>query len=229
MKSRLALTVLAAAIVVGITGIGAAAQTRAARPFDHDRHESISCGSCHGVGGQHREMLIRGPRDCAACHHDASRQSQCTSCHSADQLDRVTGAVTVFKLSVGNTALPRTLPFAHTRHSRVACTVCHATPVTLERSRDCASCHQQHHRAEASCSGCHPTPQATAHPVEAHLTCAASQCHAARVAPEPTLSRTLCLVCHTDRSGHEPAVDCAGCHKIPDKETAAAVLRGDAR
>ncbi len=224
MQSRLWF-VLAALLGIAATGLETAARTNA-RPFDHRRHESVSCRTCHGTGDQHRASFIRTPRDCAACHHARERASACRDCHSQDQLGSVEAAFTALTLSVWDTARVRRLPFAHRMHERVACGTCHATPVTLARSRECASCHEQHHRAEAECSSCHQKPPQAAHPRSAHLTCGAAACHAERVAPAADASRNLCVLCHEDRRAHESGGACAGCHKIPDGQTGAAA-RGD--
>ena len=217
--------VLAALVGVAATGIETAARTTV-RPFDHRRHESVSCRTCHGTGGQHRASFIRTPRDCAACHHSVERARDCRSCHSDAQLEGVATAFTALSFTVWDSARTRLLPFTHRMHERVACTTCHATPITLARSRECASCHEQHHRAEAQCSACHQKPASTAHPRDAHLTCGAAQCHAPRVAPAANLSRNLCLICHGERREHEAGSSCASCHKIPDPDTGAAA-RGD--
>lgn len=214
---------IVAVTVAGATGVGAAAKRYPDRPFDHQRHESVSCRACHGTGEQHRAIFIRGALDCAACHHVAARNKRCRDCHSADQLASVTSATTRVSLSVWDSTASRSLPFKHTNHQRVECRQCHAAEITLARIRECGSCHEQHHRPEADCSSCHERPRTSAHPVETHLSCAASQCHSAKVAPEPSSSRNLCLVCHREQALHEPKKDCATCHRIPDAETAAAL------
>jgi hypothetical protein len=87
--------------------------------------------------------------------------------------------------------------------------------VTLQRNRECGSCHDSHHAGEAECGKCHATPRRGAHNTAVHLSCAGSACHASSKAPTPTSSRTLCLFCHTDRRDHEPDGSCASCHRIP--------------
>ncbi|HET9438715.1 MAG TPA: hypothetical protein VFO52_01005 [Longimicrobiales bacterium] len=224
LASRFAI-VLAAFTAIAATGIDSAARTQAIRPFDHRLHESVSCRSCHGTGSQHRASFIRTPRDCAGCHHDRARARACGDCHAEAQLASVKAAVATLSLSVWDSAQLRSLPFAHTRHERIECKTCHATPVTLARSRECASCHEQHHRAEAQCSTCHRKPDQAAHPRQTHLSCGATQCHSA-AAPPANSSRNLCLICHDDKRTHEAGGACASCHKIPDSETAAAALGG---
>ena len=220
---------LGAVAFVGVAGVGAPPSPAQDRPFDHRRHESVSCRSCHGTGGQHRAIFIRTPRDCAACHHDTARAQQCTDCHSQEQLSAVRGSVVSLNLTVRTAASARTLPFGHSTHTRarVDCRQCHTVPVTLQRERACGSCHENHHRADANCSGCHVRPRDAAHPADAHLGCAAGGCHAEHVStPDPAHSRNLCLVCHRGQSTHEPDKICAGCHKIPDAETASAMRAG---
>jgi hypothetical protein len=186
------------------------------RPFDHNRHERLSCRACHGTGEQHRTLLVRTSMDCARCHHDPARVGTCRDCHATPPEP---GAVAVsLKLTVVDTARLRELPFEHRRHDAVACVNCHGTPVTLAPNRECASCHAEHHRPEANCSGCHSTINRVVHPRHSHMSCAGSGCHAPTVAPRPALSRNLCLTCHPEQRNHEPQGSCAACHGIPLNE-----------
>ena len=192
------------------------------RPFDHARHESVSCTSCHGTGERHRTLLVQTARDCASCHHSTERRQSCTTCHSLDQLPPPSRVAAKMSLTVWDSVGTRPLPFRHDVHLRagaaVACRDCHGAPVTLAMNRECASCHQPHHRPEASCSSCHPAPRTGVHPLATHLSCSGSGCHAAAVAPPPT----LCLTCHTAQRDHEPEGSCASCHRIPPPGAVAA-------
>jgi hypothetical protein len=185
------------------------------RPFDHARHERLSCGACHGAGELHRTLTVRTARDCAACHHDPRRGGACAVCHAAPARAEARGVSAPLSLTVWEAPRTRTLPFNHRVHGNLACGGCHGTPVTLEVDRKCGSCHLEHHRPEADCAACHPAPAPAAHPAEAHLGCGGSGCHAPEVAPSPTLSRSLCLTCHLGQRAHEPGRACAACHEIP--------------
>jgi hypothetical protein len=98
----------------------------------------------------------------------------------------------------------------------VACTECHATPVTLEPEElvaTCKACHDNHHTAGRDCAACHRTEgiiQAHAPPVDAHRAC--DQCHtgATVAALEPT--RSFCLACHSSETDHYQQKECTVCH-----------------
>jgi hypothetical protein len=206
---------------------------RPGRPFEHRRHERVSCRSCHGTGAEHRTILVRTPRDCAGCHHDERRAQACADCHGTERLPQPAPVAAAMSLSVWDSARTRALPFNHDVHARggagLTCRDCHRTPVTLARDRACASCHTEHHRPEATCATCHlPTKQGT-HTPEVHLSCAGAGCHAPAVAPPPTLSRTLCLTCHAAQKEHEPGGTCAACHRIPDGKPRRAAGTGAAQ
>lgn len=185
------------------------------RPFDHDRHQSIACTDCHGAGERHRTNLVRTARDCAACHHAPDRQADCARCHEPETLPAAHAVPVSLSLSVWLAPRPRILPFRHGNHIAVECRECHRAPVSRAVSRDCAACHEQHHRPAAQCATCHAVPERGAHPPETHLSCAGAGCHAPAVAPPPTLSRALCLTCHGEQRVHEPQGNCAACHQIP--------------
>jgi hypothetical protein len=189
----------------------------ASRPFDHGRHEDISCRSCHGSGASHRQLLVRSARDCAACHHSADMVQGCNACHADAQL-AATRAVEV-AVTVAGTRTTRVLPFDHIVHLRadraLQCRDCHVSPVTLAVERQCVSCHDRHHRPDATCANCHATIEQSVHVAETHLSCAAAGCHSARVVPAPGLSRSVCLACHVEMKAHRPDQPCAQCHQIP--------------
>ena len=187
--------------------------SRSGRAFEHQRHETISCRSCHGTGSNHRTFLVQTARDCASCHHEETRAQTCKSCHGSSPPENYPVNF-VLRLSVWDTARARTLAFSHDKHGKLDCKECHGTPVMLTRNRECTSCHESHHRAEATCSTCHASITERAHGESVHVSCAGSGCHAAAVAPAPTLSRTLCLACHVKQNTHEPGRRCTDCHRI---------------
>ncbi len=186
---------------------------RQQRRFEHRRHERLTCTSCHGTGENHRTILVRTPADCASCHHDAARAQACSDCHREGPPAARPVAVSM-SLTVWDSTRTRVLPFSHDIHAALVCRECHNTPVTLAPKRECASCHTQHHRPEATCTTCHVPARAGVHGLSVHLSCAGSGCHASEVAPAPPLSRALCLTCHTQQRGHEPGRTCTDCHWI---------------
>ena len=127
-------------------------------------------------------------------------------------------------MTVANTtARPRTVEFAHAKHSATGCLSCHVTPVTLApgpAAGTCTSCHDQHGAGQAECVACHaaaaPFP-AHRPPAEAHRACAA--CH--QVAATATLAptRNLCLTCHAPQRDHKPEGECTTCHLQSDPAT----------
>jgi hypothetical protein len=198
----------------------ASAQEGGRRPFEHRRHESVTCTTCHGTGQDHRTYLIRTARDCAGCHHDKRRAQPCADCHDARAI-----APRSIPATMSFTPIPgeriRALPFRHDTHLQpgkaAACQDCHTAPVTLAVARECASCHVKHHRPDADCTSCHVKAPVGTHTDRVHLSCSGSGCHAEAAAPPATLSRSVCLACHTEQKDHEPRGDCATCHRIPSR------------
>ena len=201
------------------SGMQLSSDTLVRRRFAHQRHEELPCRGCHGAGAMHRTTRVRAPRDCAACHHDPARALACAKCHRAENIPAQRTIRLTLNLQVSDTARVRDVAFRHDVHlvtsAGLTCKDCHAAEVTLQRNRECGSCHASHHAGTADCGICHATPRRGAHDAAVHLTCAGSACHATARAPTPALSRTLCLFCHTDRRDHEPEGSCAACHRIP--------------
>jgi hypothetical protein len=187
--------------------------SRQRRPFDHQRHERLSCVSCHGTGDAHRTIKVQTARDCASCHHDPARAQSCSTCHGSD-LPNAKPILTNLRFTVWDSARDRALSFSHNIHTILNCLDCHDTPVTLARSRDCTSCHKDHHRVQATCTNCHQPVRPSVHRETVHLSCAGSGCHASEVTPPPTQSRTLCLYCHQRQTLHEPGRICSECHRL---------------
>jgi hypothetical protein len=185
------------------------------RSFEHGQHERLSCRECHGSGERHRSITVQTRRDCDACHHDPRRATGCGDCHLRTELSATRAVERTLALTVWEGSRSRSLPFAHETHGRIACHECHSTPVTLTTDRDCAACHADHHRPEASCATCHVATADGVHRAESHLSCAGSGCHAPSVAPAPAHSSNLCLMCHAEQLDHEVGGGCASCHQIP--------------
>ena len=114
----------------------------------------------------------------------------------------------------GRTSVRR-IAFPHGKHAGVGCAQCHTQGVSMRVERTCASCHQNHHTATASCVTCHNQPNRASHTTQVHTrSCAGSSCHESASYGGMTQSRNTCLVCHQDRTEHRPGQACAGCHRV---------------
>ncbi len=104
-------------------------------PFNHERHEDLSCQECH-TG----PVMMAVELECASCHDDHHRpEAECSQCHlPADD--------------------------AHGLDVHLTCygSGCHASEVTRpEWTRNvCLTCHtdQRDHEPGLSCEGCHRVP-----------------------------------------------------------------------
>jgi hypothetical protein len=141
------------------------------RRFDHattkfalaGKHATVACAGCHV-----RPALQVTPRydTCASCHtdpHKGAFKQDCKACHNEQSFAKAPFDHTA-------TAFPLT-----GRHAPAACTACHTSlaraaqrtgrttaPATVDfggLKKDCASCHDDVHRANlgAACESCHTT------------------------------------------------------------------------
>jgi nitrate/TMAO reductase-like tetraheme cytochrome c subunit len=192
--------------------------------FRHAEHKYVPCTSCHSSERSHGEVTLTRPSGCQGCHHSPTQKVACATCHTtlASAVQTIPVSMTVW-----TAARERSLPFAHERHGKVACRTCHTTPVTLAPQAQCASCHDEHHNAQANCQSCHPAKPVTAqreHPrIATHTAgCSGSGCHkdASLLRLQPT--RNVCLACHRDQVEHKPGGDCAACHRVTWRSTSSA-------
>jgi len=194
-------------------GSRAPSQGRDSARFEHARHNALSCTTCHSTRAGHGDLRTSVARDCQGCHHDNPAYARdCARCHTAAELGGAKQLPTLFALTVLPQPATRPLPFAHARHDSLECGTCHAAGKQKKVARDCASCHANHHTAEATCASCHP-PARTTHTREVHATgCATSGCHDRErgVAVNPV--RATCLACHAEQREHKPDRECAPCH-----------------
>lgn len=196
-------------------------------PFRHAQHRDVECTSCHTSERTHGEVKVRTMKECQSCHHSAQTivkgQAACQQCHQG-AMTRTTTVAHAFKVSArpaGKTQAPRTLGFNHQQHTNVQCQSCHTTPVTLEVTKTCASCHQDHHKVERSCRSCHTAPfTRPVHQRTAHLGCAGSGCHTDQAALNLPAQRNVCLTCHQNMVTHKPNRECAQCHQVNWNPTA---------
>ncbi len=186
--------------------------------FEHARHRSLACLTCHRVQGSSR-LTFEAPRGCQICHHQAPEQSRCATCHEAGELT----ATTAHQVAVavrGHESRTRPVSFRHETHRDLACTACHTAGVGLatpDSVRACAACHDDHHAAGRACATCHDqqvTYPSHAPPVEAHGGCDA--CHEPATVSRLVPDRALCLTCHAAQRDHEPAGECTTCHFLAD-------------
>lgn len=197
---------------------GAPQQARAPsaiEDFSHRRHRAVECTACHATSGQrHGQLTVTTDRDCQSCHHAPERRTACGSCHEARELGPREAISAEMSMPTWNASRARTLPFGHADHRLIECTTCHSAPLTMAIDRDCASCHQDHHRASSDCRVCHQELRRPPHTRQAHLSCAGSGCHGDQsvLALRPT--RNVCEGCHQNMVRHRVGRECASCHQV---------------
>jgi hypothetical protein len=206
---------LAAAGSLGFAGSPSPIQRSAAQDtlrFDHARHESLACTTCHNPRDPRRVRTWNVTNDCMGCHHgDTPTGRECARCHTASELAPSRPVATSVALSVWNAPRSRELGFSHERHA-LDCGTCHAQTRERTLEKTCTSCHADHHTAARDCSSCHPSPRAT-HTREVHAAgCATAGCHVREQTAAVTPVRSTCLVCHAEERGHKPGRECATCH-----------------
>jgi nitrate/TMAO reductase-like tetraheme cytochrome c subunit len=175
-------------------------------PFSHGPHvesAELPCSTCHTPLDEHGGMRFEGRSGCADCHHGIGDIVPCTACHQG---------------GTGVPSGPIERPegtFLHSRHlgAGLQCSVCHAGARNSAADVQCMTCHESHHRPEASCSSCHSKDVKEIHPAEAHGNCLA--CHGDRIAWLDEWTRETCQVCHKDRVDHYAPNVCTGCHTMP--------------
>jgi nitrate/TMAO reductase-like tetraheme cytochrome c subunit len=192
----------------GEVALARVAQARDTARFEHARHRSVRCQTCH-VGAD----LKRTARQCMACHHaNTAVGNRCESCHQSGEIGGTRRIATIVALSVWPAARPRALDFAHEQHSSVACAGCHGGDLRRSVEKTCASCHNEHHAATRSCASCHPSTRET-HTRALHITgCGGSGCHVREATAAVTPARAVCLSCHIEQKEHKRGRECAPCH-----------------
>jgi hypothetical protein len=199
----------------GAAGRGALARVRLDGPFSHARHRNVRCLDCHSMDEAHGTVTVASTEQCRSCHHTAPLTADCTRCHQeADFRGERRRVAQTFTLTVGD-AVTRDLVFAHIQHRGTQCTACHGAPLTMAVTAECTDCHQEHHRPEAQCMGCHTAPPRAAHTVAAHLGCTAAGCHDPSPVAGVPRTRPFCLSCHQELVDHERGLNCADCHTLP--------------
>jgi hypothetical protein len=195
--------------------------TPAADSFPHPRHRQLACLTCHVTSGDSR-LTFEAPRGCQICHHERPATNDCASCHRTEALAEPQPVTLVVRVE-RRPVTERQVSFVHAAHMSRRCVECHTAPVSLEASvpaRTCASCHEDHHKADQACASCHggdATKAAHARPVTAHQRCDA--CHKPATVQALTPDRSFCLTCHQPQADHYSAKECTTCHFLtsPDR------------
>ncbi|MBI4539578.1 MAG: hypothetical protein HY704_08750 [Gemmatimonadetes bacterium] len=207
--------------------------------FRHDTHllaAGLRCDGCHGTAGYfaadgrtrdpaHGRLALRGVEDCRGCHHVGGTVT-CSRCHAVAELRdrRFTPRVAV-RVSVRSEPSVRALPFVHRLHDVFRCAVCHAAGPDQAAMVYCGDCHGPHHQAKSDCGACHEVPPMAMHPAGlVHTGC--SGCHAAERVEDLQPVRAVCLLCHGDRLNHQPEGECAACHRVGFRASAASESGG---
>jgi hypothetical protein len=188
-------------------------QQRDTSRFEHARHRSVTCTTCHTADVQHGALRVRVARRCTACHHAETPAGRaCERCHAADELAPARPVTAAVSLAVWTAPRERPLAFAHDRHQRIACADCHGPGLERAVRKQCESCHTDHHQATRTCASCHPQARET-HTRALHMSgCGGSGCHAREATPAVTPVRSVCLACHAEQADHKPGRECAPCH-----------------
>ena len=223
--------------------------------FDHQqagytlegRHARLVCRDCHQPRlNRQREFLAAAGVDltrtylglgtgCTDCHADEHRGQfagrECTSCHGQS----------AWKPAPGFDHAKTSWPLSG-RHTAVACAKCHRESGTdpADRyvqfkgvsGRECASCHEDVHRARlgTACANCHSTAgwrqverarfdhRRTGYPLEGrHADVACNRCHQQRLTRP--LRHERCTDCHDDAHFGQLASRadkgaCESCHTV---------------
>jgi hypothetical protein len=102
--------------------------------FAHERHASVSCGSCHAAN------LSRAvEKTCASCHsehHEATRS--CASCHPSA---RATHTRELHITGCGGSGCHVRETTASITPARAVCLSCHVEQTEHKPGRECAPCH----------------------------------------------------------------------------------------
>lgn len=188
-------------------------QGRDTARFEHARHASVTCTTCHGTRAGHGDLKVRVARDCQGCHHgNTATGKNCAACHTPQEIGAARPVATTFALTVWTQPRSRSLGFAHDQHARLECAGCHDDSRQRTVERTCASCHSEHHTTERNCAACHPASRET-HTRALHATgCAGSGCHEAERGTAVSPVRATCLACHAEQRDHKANKECAPCH-----------------
>lgn len=181
----------------------------------HSTHDDTPCMDCHAVPVTFASLRTPTELDCMTCHHIETQEYVCAQCHTTGEIIGERGVTAEFATSVVEQPVHRDLAFDHDWHGDEECQSCHGQTAYAPVEQDCASCHEDHHGADANCAQCHEDVSRDAHPPETvHTGCGGAGCHVDAVVNTLPPSRLLCLSCHQDQLEHETDGDCATCHRM---------------
>jgi hypothetical protein len=201
-------------------GAGRAPARKASLPqqqqagFNHRDHRDVECIDCHTSRETHGQVTIESSATCQQCHHARPVIDRgCARCHGRAELSAP--IATSIRMAPGGRGVDRQVRFDHDEHPGVGCAQCHTQGISMRVERTCASCHQSHHTATATCVTCHNQPNRASHNAQVHTrSCAGSNCHESASYGAMTQGRNTCLACHQDQTDHRPGQACAGCHRV---------------
>lgn len=180
----------------------------------HGSHSDVECTDCHQGPAWLGERVVFSRDECSDCHHDPEQPRTCEACHGeAISRPRITRTAAA-NPTTGSGPTTRELLFGHEDHGTLACTDCHTEPVSRDPSRECRSCHQDHHRDDTDCGLCHGEPLLEVHDLRAHVGCGGAGCHEEPVTARLGPTRSVCTACHAEQTTHYPEGDCAECHRV---------------
>lgn len=183
--------------------------------FSHATHRKLACLTCHNTSSRTSDLTFQPPRGCQICHHQRPARSDCSTCHQSEEIEAARPVAVEVQVQ-RRAPRERQVGFEHSRHTDVACTECHVTPVSLEPAppvAGCTACHGDHHVEGRDCAACHRTDaivEAHAPPVDAHRKC--DQCHTATTVARLQPTRSFCLACHSSETDHYRQQECSVCH-----------------
>jgi hypothetical protein len=182
--------------------------------MNHLAHRDVPCTDCHISRETHGQVSIGSGAVCQSCHHTQPVVDRgCAQCHGRTG-PSVEVPITI-RMDLSRGAVDRQVRFDHDDHSSRNCAECHTQGASMRVERTCASCHQNHHTATASCVTCHNQPNRDSHTAQVHTrNCAGSACHEAAGYGAMTEGRNTCLVCHQGQAEHRPGQACAACHRV---------------
>jgi nitrate/TMAO reductase-like tetraheme cytochrome c subunit len=182
--------------------------------INHRDHRDVPCTDCHTSRETHGQVTIESGVACQQCHHARPVVDRgCARCHGRAELSA--GVPITIRMDLTRRAVDRQVRFDHDNHAGLGCAQCHTQGVSMRVERTCASCHQSHHTATASCVTCHNQPNRASHTAQVHTrTCAGSSCHESASYGAMAEGRNTCLVCHQDQTDHKPGQACAACHRV---------------
>jgi nitrate/TMAO reductase-like tetraheme cytochrome c subunit len=196
------------------SGIRAVLSQQQQQGFDHREHRDVECTDCHTSRETHGQVTIESNAACQQCHHARPVVDRgCARCHGRGELSAA--VATNLRMELGRGAVDRRVRFDHDDHASVGCAQCHTQGLSMRVERTCASCHQNHHTATASCVTCHNQPNRASHTIQVHTrSCAGSSCHESASYGAMIQGRNTCLSCHQDQTDHRPGQACAACHRV---------------